>query len=374
MMAPRWSIGFTATPFRSAEHESLSLWDSLIYRYGLGDALRDGVLVPWRVVNWDGQGDADTDLVCIDLIKQHGHGPGIVSARSIDDATDYARVLTDSGIPALEIHSRMDKTEQDRRLAALLAGDLRCLVHVALLTEGVDIPPLRWLCMRRPVTARVRFVQELGRVLRVSPGKTEAVVMDPHDLFGAHGIMHEPAIGESGEDESGLEQITEPRIGEGVELGEDVVMPPAKAVDLTTQWARRVLIEMQLSGLAGSDAVSAGSWRTRRPTDSQVATVQRMSKAFARFLPESIREAVKSLARADVVRAGQVVQRSPARDLQRGAVSDLISILKVVANASPNGGWQARKGWSMVWPDGFGVEGLEDAAIAGMIAASKGLR
>ncbi|RKZ94935.1 MAG: hypothetical protein DRQ40_04790, partial [Gammaproteobacteria bacterium] len=54
-------IGMTGTPFRSDKSESLELWDSVSFKYSLGAALRDGVLVPWRTVNWTGRDGAPTD-------------------------------------------------------------------------------------------------------------------------------------------------------------------------------------------------------------------------------------------------------------------------------------------------------------------------
>jgi len=59
----------------------------------------------------------------------------------------------------------------------------------------VDYPWLRWLLMRRPVASRVRFTQEVGRVLRSARGQTEALLYDPHDLLGTLALSYEAVLG-----------------------------------------------------------------------------------------------------------------------------------------------------------------------------------
>lgn len=309
------TCGFTATPFRSCDTETLTLFTDIVYRYTLSDALEDKVLVPFRVEGWNGDGEADTDRVCVELIQTHGEGPGIVSALSIEDAETYAQVLTAAGISAEPIHSKLARAERDRRIEALRSGELRALVHVSLLAEGVDFPWLRWLCMRRPVAARVRFMQELGRVLRSDTGKSYAVVIDPHDLVGIHGLQHAAALGAALEQEA---RDQERKKGEG--FGEKREMPEPVAIEEATRWARALLLTLQAAGLAPQDQVQGRKWRTQQPTQRQVEVVHKMQWA-TRYLPAAHREAVKVL-----------IDRSAG--LQRGAVSDLLSTLFAVADAS----------------------------------------
>ena len=201
-LAPAALVGFTATPFRSAPRESLELFDEVFVRYTLSDAVRDGVLVPMRHERFEGFAPDELDAVCLAMMEEHGRGPGIVSAKSIEDAEHFAKWLSWKGFAALPIHSRHSVRERAARLERLRSGELRALVHVSLLSEGVDLPWLRWLCLRRKVQARVRFLQEIGRVFRVeqdadSPWgpKVEGVVLDPHLLLGRHGLVNLEAIG-----------------------------------------------------------------------------------------------------------------------------------------------------------------------------------
>ena len=76
---PACAIGFTATPYRSDDRESLTLWDEVVYRYSASDALSDKVIVPWQLVHWDGTGSSDTDDVCHRLIAHMNRMNEVVS-------------------------------------------------------------------------------------------------------------------------------------------------------------------------------------------------------------------------------------------------------------------------------------------------------
>ena len=176
-------------------------------------------------------------------------GPGVFSALTIEDAEGYAEFLTQHGFKAAAVHSKMSKTVNARVLARLQAGELRAVVHVSMLSEGVDLPWLRWICLRRPVGSRVRFVQEVGRVLRTMPDgdrwgpKDTAYVLDPHALFLEHGISNPAALGEPA-----------PKPPPGPKLigrlpGEPKGLKGATRVDVASAWARRLLLVMQAGGL-----------------------------------------------------------------------------------------------------------------------------
>lgn len=306
---PRFRVGFSATPWRSEKSQALSLFSREVFTYGLADAIRDGVLVPWDTVGWDGRTEGNTNTVCVELIRQHGNGPGIVSAASIEDAESYAGLLTTEGIPALAVHSELRRADRQDRIARLLSGDLRCLVHVALLQEGVDIPELRWLCMRRPTATAIRFVQELGRVLRSHPGKDRALLMDPYDLEGAIGVVHDSKIGESLD--AAVDSVGQERETDGGGDPPKTMAPPV-AVSEVTRWARRSLLALIEAGIAAPMLKGRG-WRGSPPSEKQVATLRRLRAPEARALEPQI------------------------GILNRGEVSDVLGLLFAIQGARRGG-------------------------------------
>ena len=300
-------LGLTATAYRATERERLSLWTRVVYRYTLADALRDGVLVPWRVVPWDGRGDAqDVDGIVVRMLGA-AEGPGVVGCLGIDDAEEYASTLTAAGLPALPIHSRQRPSEQRAAMDALRTGSIRALCHVDMLSEGVDLPWLRWIALRAPIGSRVRFIQTIGRVLRSSEGKAHATLYDPHDLFGAHSLAHPEALGKA-LDEDGGER---PGPGGDPEVRE---MPPARAVDDLSGWTRQLVGALQAAGLV--DVLPSEWWRSATPTERQVALLRGMGRVVGE-IPSTERAAIRAMV-------------EHADGLRRGAASDLLTVLGAV--------------------------------------------
>jgi superfamily II DNA or RNA helicase len=324
--------GLSATPYRSIPKESLTLWDEVVYRYTLEDALRDGVLVPMRRVQTpSGMHDADVDEVVLGMILEHGDGPGIVSAREIADAEAYAGWLTERGIEARAIHSRLSTGEQAARLAELREGALRCLVHVSLLAEGVDMPWLRWIALRRPVAARVRFVQEIGRVLRAHPGKTEGVVLDPHDLLGIHGLTHTEAIGQR------LEEMAEAELRErDPDADHTEAERQAVAIDVLLGHLRMLVTAMREAGIIGQPRINGEGWRAKPITERQLAALdskrrapterQSGARTYTRYVAPEYRPVIRLLA-------------THPHALTCGAASDLLDVLY----GSAQWGWREKK-------------------------------
>jgi hypothetical protein len=379
-LAPRWVCGFTATAYRSDDAQALSMFDEIAFRYSLEDALRDRVLVPWRIERWHDPDSIEINGVCLEMIRRHGLalGPGVVSAKSIADAEEHADYLRQNGVAAAAIHSRMNHAARQALLDGLRAGPagggFDCLVHVSLLAEGIDLPWLRWLCLRRKVDARVRFVQEIGRVLRVdpaNPAKTYGLLMDPHDLFGRHGLAHDAAIG-TAIDTGGMDQDEQPKKRRGP--AKPAPLPPATAVDVVTGWTRDLVLAMQAAGIAGPDRIEDAIERSMSCSRSQQALLVGNPDAtdgkgrglvyYARFLPEPARQAVKDLCHPDVVPG-----------LQRGCASDLITILEGLRKATA----KSRQSWATGgavggppapwrWPDAIEVRAVDAGAVAGIRA------
>ena len=315
-IAPTCLVGFTATPFRSVPSETIETFDRVLYRYTMADAERDGVLVHMRHERLEGRWDGSVDEACLQLMEQHARGPGIVSAASIEDAEEHAQWLTSRGWTAAAIHSGHSEAERARLLDALRAGEYRALVHVSLLAEGVDFPWLRWLCLRRNVSARVRFLQEIGRVLRVDREpdpklgpKVEGVVLDPHLLLGRHGLTTIEAIGQALEDAAEEEARDDQRQGRKGEPTE----AEAVALDELLEYLERVRESLEDGGVLDSSEVRRGGWRLASASEKQVEAVKKASR-LTRHVPGEHREAIKTLVKVPYA-------------LTKGQASDLLDVL-----------------------------------------------
>jgi hypothetical protein len=319
LLAAKWRLGFTATPYLSDSSKRLTLWDRQVVDYGVQEAIRDGVVVRPDVRHYTGTGDT-IDQACLEMIEK-AEGPGIVSAISIADANAFVWLAREHGLTSAAIHSRQPKDEQAALIEALRVGKLHHLVHINLLTEGVDLPWLRWLCARRPVSSRVRFAQEVGRVLRAHPGKTSGVVYDPNDLFGVLSLSYEACLGDIDE-KATAEEVAAFAID--FAIAEIKAMPnppmlegvPVALLDPIASYLRRLRIAFQAAG-AVEMTVPSGRWRKDEVSALQLSLLQRMDLSIPKWGPATHTKALRS-------------SISAAHVLAKGDVSDLISVMKAV--------------------------------------------
>lgn len=187
LMAVR-ALGLSATPFLANLKKAIPNFDDVIVRYSVADALADGVIVPWEVRNWEG-GEVSLDEACLTMMKACGKR-GIVNAVTIDDALAFAKYCGENDYVVKVVHSEMPHAEIDKVIQEFRTEQIDAICHVDLLSEGVDICEILHMTLRRVVSSRNRFIQEVGRGIRAYKNKvtgeikTHLICNDIHDLFG----------------------------------------------------------------------------------------------------------------------------------------------------------------------------------------------
>lgn len=350
-LVPLITTGCSATPYKAKEEDALTLFDTLLYDYGPKEAIDDGVVVPWRIINWT-ESESELDAACFAMTKD-AKGPGMFNAVSILDAEEFAESLTVNGFPAAAVHSKLKDSDVDARIGLLRTGKLRGIVHVNMLAEGVDLPWLRWLCMRRPVASRVRFAQEVGRVLRAytdpitGEKKTEAVMYDPHDLFGMLKLSYEAVLG--GDYLDTKEKPEEDPIKEMQKALEQKMffcvqeLVGAKAdkrplnFDPLTSYLREVVNAFDVCGLCERH-IAPGSWRSMGISAKQDIAIGNLGWTIEhRCVPKTHQRCLDIL-------------RKERKSLSKGMASDLMTVMSSIG--------QQRK-----WPN---FQTLEQSAADGM--------
>lgn len=76
-------------------------------------------------------------------------------------------------------------------------GTIKYLVNVNCLTVGVDITSFDVCAWLRPTESLVLYTQGIGRILRLHPGKTSALVLDYAGNLQRHGDIDDPIINEA---------------------------------------------------------------------------------------------------------------------------------------------------------------------------------
>jgi hypothetical protein len=109
--------------------------------------------------------------------------PTVSSARVIGDA------LSDAGRAVGLVHGEMGKAERRGALDAFRAGETQILANCQLLTEGFDEPAADCAVIARPTRSPVLYRQIAGRVLRPSPGKLDALLLDVVGASKVHSLI-----------------------------------------------------------------------------------------------------------------------------------------------------------------------------------------
>ncbi|CAK9885414.1 MAG: Putative DNA repair helicase RadD [Candidatus Erwinia impunctatus] len=108
----------------------------------------------------------------------------MIFAATVEHAEEIMALLPES--KAL-ITADTPGDERDRLISAFKSRQIHFMVNVAVLTTGFDAPHVDLIAILRPTESVSLYQQIVGRGLRLSPGKTECLIVDyagnTHDLF-----------------------------------------------------------------------------------------------------------------------------------------------------------------------------------------------
>jgi len=124
-----------------------------------------------------------------------GRAGAFIFASTLKHAAECMRSLPISESALITGNTPHD--ERKRILDAARAGDIRYLVNVATLLVGVDVPNFDVCAWLRPTESLTLFTQGIGRVLRLSDGKKDAIVLDYCGNLERHGDIDDPIINEA---------------------------------------------------------------------------------------------------------------------------------------------------------------------------------
>ncbi|WP_127483779.1 DEAD/DEAH box helicase family protein [Paenibacillus ehimensis] len=203
-------LGITATPWRSDDEKVEDIFGPKLVSLSIIDGLRNGYLanIDYRMfvdnINWEALADIHEltpkalnrrlfirewdDAVIYklrDTWTEVDKPRAIVFCSTIDHAMTMRDKINTMGFAKAEaIFSgntsgiRLSAAERNRMLADFHAGTIQVMCAVDIFNEGVDVPDVNILVFQRVTHSRRIFIQQLGRGLRISPGKKKVVVLD----------------------------------------------------------------------------------------------------------------------------------------------------------------------------------------------------
>lgn len=107
---------------------------------------------------------------------------------SVAHAEHVASTFAASGIPSEFLDGSLDPGERDARIKRFSAGQTLVLTSCDIVSEGFDLPAIEVAIMLRPTKSLGLYLQQVGRALRVLPGKAEALILDHVGVVAQHGL------------------------------------------------------------------------------------------------------------------------------------------------------------------------------------------
>lgn len=199
-------LGLTATPERADGVDvreffggrvaaELRLWEALeqnllcpFHYFGIHDGT-DLESVQWRRGGYDLNAlssiytgnDARTRIVLKELIDKVADVAAMRALGfcvSVEHARYMAQRFNEAGIPAIAVSADTPATDRRDALHALRNRDINIIFAVDLFNEGLDIPDVDTVLFLRPTESATVFLQQLGRGLRLTQGKTVLTALD----------------------------------------------------------------------------------------------------------------------------------------------------------------------------------------------------
>jgi superfamily II DNA or RNA helicase/HKD family nuclease/SOS-response transcriptional repressor LexA len=219
---PRFMLGLTATPERTDQADILSLCDdNLVFEWnfveginadllcpfhyhGIHDQAVDYTEIPWRNGRFD-PSDLSNKLAtrarakhALSVWRELRQSRTLAFCVSRTHAEFMADYFSQAGIRAAAVHAK-SAMPRNAALKQLEAGSLEVIFSVDLFNEGTDLPAIDTVMMLRPTESKILFLQQLGRGLRLHPGKDYLRVLDfignhkaflnkPESLFGVSSL------------------------------------------------------------------------------------------------------------------------------------------------------------------------------------------
>ena len=316
-------LGVTATPDRGDMRNLGEVFDSLAFEYKLTDAIKEGYLckimaqtIPLQLditsVTMSGGdyavGDLGTALdpyleqIAAEMARRCKSRKTVVFLPLIKTSQKFRDLLNTYGFRAAEVNGQSD----DRRqvLADFDAGKYNVLCNSMLLTEGWDCPSVDCVVVLRPTKVRSLYSQMVGRGARLSPGKTDLLLLDFLWMTDKHELCRPADL--VCEDRTVARQMTEHLAETGcpedieeaaAQASEDVVAQREEALAKQLEEQRRkkaklvdpLQYEMSIQAEDLAGYVPAFGWEAGPPSEQQTAALEKLG-----ILPDAVESAGKA--------------------------------------------------------------------------------
>ena len=129
---------------------------------------------------------------CVKAYQRFADGRrAVIFAPSIENSERAVELFRRAGITAEHVDGNSATEHRDAAIARFERGETLVLSNVDLFGEGFNVPQIEAVIMLRATLSVGLFLQMIGRCLRPSPGKADAVVIDMVGNWRRHGLASE---------------------------------------------------------------------------------------------------------------------------------------------------------------------------------------
>lgn len=209
-----WRIGVTATPCRLSGEALKDMFDHMVLGPSTKQLIQDGVLSPYKIFAPPGidvskikmqMGDfAKQDLVravdkptitgsvIAEYQKRSPDKRAIVFCASVEHSKNVVEEFKLKGIHAAHVDGETPQAERDWKMKLFRQGDIKVISNCNLFGEGLNVEAIETVILLRPTKSLSLYQQQVGRGLRIFPGKTQTIILDHANNCAYHGLPDEP--------------------------------------------------------------------------------------------------------------------------------------------------------------------------------------
>lgn len=103
---------------------------------------------------------------------------GIIYSICRSHSKHICEEFSNAGIRITDIDGDTPKSEREYKVNEFKRGNIDVLVNVDIFSEGFDCPDIEFIQLARPTRSLVKYIQQVGRGLRISKNKNKCIILD----------------------------------------------------------------------------------------------------------------------------------------------------------------------------------------------------
>ncbi len=209
-------LGVTATPWRMNHQSFTDLFDKLVMSMPIKDFIKQGYLSPYVYYSLRDESYIQKTIDGIEIDKTGEYNEesleknmdigkiraqllrsyqslakgkkGIIYAINKKHAKNICSEYEDAGYRVVAIDSETTDVDRNEMVKSFKNGEIDIIVNVDIFSEGFDCPDIEFIQLARPTRSLVKYLQQVGRGLRITENKGHCIILDNVGMYSRFGL------------------------------------------------------------------------------------------------------------------------------------------------------------------------------------------